>query len=55
MYGGMGSFNDVVIGQTHVDGKFAWKKDAISDNNKLSKYRTTAYDLAIYIKHNHQV
>ena len=36
IYGGMNSFNDLVIGQTFINGSLEWKKDARSNNNKLS-------------------
>jgi len=55
IYGGMNSFSDLVLGQTHINGTFEWKKDEKNSNNKLSQLRTMAYDLAIYIKHNHEV
>ncbi|MDN0083696.1 hypothetical protein QU487_13165 [Crenobacter sp. SG2305] len=34
-YGGMGSFNDFVAGQTTVDGKFAWKPGYAELNNEI--------------------
>lgn len=54
-YGGMGSFNDLVIGQTMIDGEFQWKESATKNNDKLSRLRTSAYDIANYIKQNHKI
>lgn len=49
-YGGMGSFNDLVIGQTLIDDQFAWKKNAMENNNQLDRLRTQAWELATSIK-----
>jgi len=46
IYGGMGSFNDLVIGQSMVNGKFSWKDGAKEKNEELSQLRSTAYQLA---------
>jgi hypothetical protein len=53
-YGGMGSFNDLVIGQSELNGKFAWKPQAQQNNDRLSELRTKAYELAREISHNHE-
>jgi len=53
-YGGMGSFNDLIIGQSTINGKFQWKKNSKENNNRLSSLRAKAYELSNYIKHNHE-
>ena len=45
-YGGMGSFNDLVIGQRMVDGAFAWTEGAQAANESLDRLRSHAYTLA---------
>lgn len=45
-YGGMGSFNDLIIGQGMVDGNFEWAPNAGSDNDRLDALRSQAYGLA---------
>jgi len=45
-YGGMGSFNDLVLGQTNVDGRFAWKPGHIDLNRRLDVLRSRAWTLA---------
>jgi hypothetical protein len=55
-YGGMGSFNDLVVGQSHdEDGNFVWRKGYKRKNNQLSGLRSKAYEIAQYIKHNHEI
>lgn len=54
-YGGIGSFNDLVIGQSMVGGQFSWKPGAEEANDKLDALRGEAYELAEYIKHHHEV
>ena len=44
-YGGMGSFNDLVIGQRMQGGEFSWTPDAGPANDRLSALRTEAYGL----------
>ena len=51
-YGGMGSFSDLVIGQTMVNGKLHWKERAGETNERLDALRTEAYRLADFIKRN---
>lgn len=54
-YGGMGSFNDLIIGQSMVGEQFIWKHGAEEANDRLNALRGEAYDLAQYIKHYHEV
>lgn len=54
-YGGMGSFNDLVICQSVVDGRFAWKDGYKEKNSKLAELKHKAYELANDIKHNHEI
>jgi hypothetical protein len=54
-YGGMGSFNDLILGQTSVDGAFAWKPGHESLNERFSALRTKAFELAEFIKRNHDI
>ena len=55
-YGGMGSFNDLVVGQSHDDnGNFMWRKGYKRKNDQLSLLRTKAYEIAQHIKHNHEI
>ena len=49
-YGGMGSFNDLVIGQQFIDEKIIWKSGYQENNDKLDRLRTDVYDLAKEIK-----
>ena len=54
-YGGMGSFNDLVIGQSIENGKFTWKPSYQENNDKLDYLRSKAYKLADDIKRNHEI
>jgi hypothetical protein len=54
-YGGMGSFNDLVIGQTTIDGQFRWKPGAQEANDRLCALRSQACKLADFIRHNHEI
>jgi hypothetical protein len=54
-YGGMGSFNDLALGQTSIDGTFAWKPGAKALNDRLDVLRTEIWQLATYIKNNHEI
>ena len=54
-YGGMGSFNDLVICQSHIDGQFEWKEGHGEKNNRLDELRSKAWDLANQIRRNHTV
>ena len=49
-YGGMGSFNDLVLGQTTINGAFAWKPGHVELNNKFDALRAQAAKLAHEIK-----
>ena len=52
-YGGMGSINDLVLGQSFVNDKFVWKTDYVKLNEDFSKLKSKAYELALGIKHTH--
>lgn len=54
-YGGMGSFNDLVIGQSMLNGQLIWKDGAQESNDKLDALRGEAYELAEYIKRHHEI
>ncbi|UMR32555.1 hypothetical protein MJ904_10435 [Massilia sp. MB5] len=54
-YGGMGSFNDFVAGQTTIDGKFAWKPGYAELNEEIDALRSKAWSLANAIKRNHEI
>jgi hypothetical protein len=45
-YGGMGSLNDLILGQTHVNGSFAWKPNHMALNERFESLRTRAWQLA---------
>lgn len=45
-YGGMGSFNDLVLGQRRVNGVFCWKPGYVELNEKFSELRDKAAQLA---------
>jgi len=45
-YGGMGSFNDVVLGQGSVDGVWAWKPGYVELNEAFDSLRGQAASLA---------
>lgn len=49
-YGGMGSFNDLVLGQRCVDGVFAWEPGHVELNEKFDSLRGEAATLANAIK-----
>ena len=52
-YGGMGSFNDLVICQSYENGHFCWKDGHAEKNNKLSELRSQAWKLADQMRRNH--
>lgn len=54
-YGGMGSFNDLVICQSYEDGLFRWKESYTEKNDKLDVLRGKAWELADDIRRNHIV
>lgn len=49
-YGGMGSINDVVLGQSYNNGVFDWKSRRIELNEEFAKLRNKAWELANAIK-----
>ena len=52
--GGMGSFNDLILGQSYSNGQFAWKNGHIELNERLDKLRSMAWQLAQQIKRKHE-
>lgn len=48
-YGGMGSLNDLVLGQSHEDGVFTWKPGHVELNDKFVKLRSDTAQLAYAI------
>jgi hypothetical protein len=49
-YGGMGSLNDVVLGQSYTNGVFTWKHGHAELNEKFISLSSRAYELANAIK-----
>ena len=49
-YGGMGSLNDVVLGQSYNNGVFTWKHEHAELNEKFTSLSSRAYELANAIK-----
>lgn len=49
-YGGMGSFNDLVLGQNTHEGAAAWAPGHVGINDKLQELRDTAAQLASEIR-----
>ena len=49
-YGGMGSFNDLILGQDMQRGKIIWKENQMKMNEELEHLRTEAWELASNIK-----
>lgn len=45
-YGGMGSFNDLALGQQYDKKGFSWKPGAVELNDRLDELRGKAYELA---------
>lgn len=52
-YGGMGSFNDLVICQREQNGKSYWRDGYKEKNVCLAQLRVEAYELASDIKREH--
>ena len=52
-YGGMGSFNDFVLGQSYENGQFRWKEGHVDKNNRLDELRRKAWKLADEITRDH--
>ncbi|MEL4204831.1 hypothetical protein C9E85_16375 [Plesiomonas shigelloides] len=49
-YGGMGSLNDVVLGQSYKNGVFEWKPGHVELNEKFTALSSKAWELADAIK-----
>ena|SRR5690348_9237122 len=49
-YGGMGSINDLILGQTTQNGSFAWKPDYVALNERFEALRSKAWQLAQHIR-----
>jgi hypothetical protein len=49
-YGGMGSFNDLALGQDYSNGHFQWRADAGELNERLDALRGRAWELARAIR-----
>lgn len=45
-YGGMGSFNDLILGQRYDSNGFSWKPGYAELNQRFDDLRGEAYDLA---------
>lgn len=45
-YGGLGSLNDLILGQTHENGTFAWKQNYVALNERFEALRSRAWQLA---------
>ena len=52
-YGGMGSFNDLVICQSYENGQFRWKENHVEKNDRLNELRGKAWELADDIRRDH--
>ena len=53
-FGGMGSLNDLILGQHHVDGVWAWKPGHVELNTRFDALRSEAAALASAIKRTQQ-
>jgi hypothetical protein len=49
-FGGMGSLNDLILGQNYVGGVFSWKPGHVELNEKFIELRDNAERLANAIK-----
>ena len=49
-YGGMGSINDLVLGQSVEGGEFSWKAGHVELNEKFLALKSRAWELADEIK-----
>lgn len=55
-FGGMGSFNDLIVGQTkNTLGQFSWRDGSREMNDKLELLRERAYSLVEFIKRNYEI
>jgi len=52
-YGGMSSFNDLIICQSYEDGNWLYKDDFVEKNEQLSQLRSRAWKLANSIRRSH--
>lgn len=48
-YGGMGSLNDLILGQTTQHGSFAWKPNSVELNERFESLRSKAWQLAQHL------
>ncbi len=46
-YGGMGSFNDLIVGQREDENGFSWAPHSAEANEELERLRGQAYSLAM--------
>lgn len=53
-YGGMGSFNDLMICQKIENGKFVWTDESKEKNERLDFLRSKAWELATWLKRSHE-
>ena len=53
MYGGMGSFNDLMLGQSNVNGAIEWKKNAKELNEQLDLLRTKVFKITEEIRYDY--
>ncbi|WP_331481527.1 DUF6966 domain-containing protein [Pseudomonas veronii] len=49
-YGGMGSLNDLILGQSYVDGVLSWNPGHVELNEKFIELRNNAEQLSNAIK-----
>ena len=49
-YGGMGSFNDLMIFQRYENGEFRFKEGYVEKNDRLRELRSKAWELADAIR-----
>jgi hypothetical protein len=54
-YGGMGSFNDLVISQSTKDGEIIWELDSQAKNKQLDVLRSSIWEMAMWLKQNHEI
>jgi hypothetical protein len=50
----MGSFNDLILGQGFENGAVHWKSGHEKLNERLDALRSKAWELADWIKRNHE-
>ena len=51
-YGGMGSFNDLILGQSDENGVLCWKPGHVELNERFDELRNDAAKLVDFIKRN---